>query len=223
MACDQGSSNNMLIAGIDPRTEERYVLYEYPEGGWGGNRDRDGLSAVFSIAGNTWNIPVEAVERRFPVRVECYELCADSGGAGTHRGGLGVRRDYRILGHDAELSIVGNRVLVPPWGLDGGGEGGTADYLLDADTDAARPAAPRLRSKGTMIRVEPEQLVTQISAGGGGWGDPSARDPQRVADDVRLGYVSSGAARDLYKVALALDGTVDAEATRLARAGQVAS
>jgi N-methylhydantoinase B len=223
MACDQGSSNNMLIAGIDPRTDERYVLYEYPEGGWGGNRDRDGLSAVFSIAGNTWNIPVEAVERRFPVRIECYELCEDSGGAGTYRGGLGVRRDYRMLGHDAELSIVGNRVLVPPWGLAGGGEGGTADYLLDADTDAVRPAAPRLRSKGTMIRVEAEQLVTQVSAGGGGWGDPAARDPQRVADDVRLGYVSAGAARDVYRVALTGDGTVDVEGTRLARAEPVPS
>lgn len=218
MACDQGSSNNMLIAGIDPRTSERYVLYEYPEGGWGGNRDRDGLSAVFSIAGNTWNIPVEAVERRFPVRIECYELCADSGGPGIHRGGLGVRRDYRMLDHEAELSIVGNRVLVPPWGLDGGHEGAPADYLLDADTEQVRPAAPRLRSKGTMIPVEPGQLVTQITAGGGGWGDPAQRDPERVANDVRLGYVTEAAARDVYRVVLAPDGSVDADRTREARA-----
>ena len=67
MACDQGSSNNLLISGIDPRTGARYVMYEYPEGGWGGNEDRDGLNAIFSIAGNTWNVPVEAIERRFPV------------------------------------------------------------------------------------------------------------------------------------------------------------
>ena len=86
MACDQGSSNNLLISGEDPRDGSRYVLYEYPEGGWGANVNRDGPSAVFSIAGNTWNVPVEVVERRFPVRVERYELREDSGGVGRHRG-----------------------------------------------------------------------------------------------------------------------------------------
>jgi N-methylhydantoinase B len=222
MAADQGSSNNLLIAGRDPRTGERYVLYEYPEGGWGGNADRDGLSATFSIAGNTWNIPVEAVERRFPIRVERYELTTDSGGPGRHRGGLGVRRDYRVIDHEAELSIVGNRAIVPPWGLDGGHEGGRADYLLDADTPEARPAAPRLRSKGTMIRLEPGTLVTQYSAGGGGWADPAQREPELVARDVRAGYVSVAAARDVYRVVVRDDVSVDVEATRALRDGEPA-
>jgi N-methylhydantoinase B len=217
MACDQGSSNNLVLAGRDPRTDQRYVLYEYPEGGWGGNADRDGLSAVFSIAGNTWNIPVEAVERRFPILMERYEYVADSGGAGTHRGGLGVRRDYRVLEHEAELSILGNRALVPPWGLDGGADGGPADYLLDADTDEARPAAPRLRSKGAMIRVQPGTLVTQVTAGGGGWGDPARRDPARVAEDVRLGFVTREQGEQVYRVAVADDGSLDVEATKRLR------
>ena len=209
MACDQGSSNNLLIAGNDPRTGARYVLYEYPEGGWGGNRQRDGLSATFSIAGNTWNIPVEAVERRFPVRIERYEYATDSGGAGIHRGGLGVRRDYRVLGHEAELSILGNRALVAPWGLDGGSDGGLADYRLDVGTVEDRPASPRFRSKGTMIRLAPDTLVTQITAGGGGWGDPSERDPELVARDVALGFVSREAAERIYRVALSDDGAID--------------
>jgi N-methylhydantoinase B len=209
MACDQGSSNNLLIAGNDPRTGARYVLYEYPEGGWGGNRQRDGLSATFSIAGNTWNIPVEAVERRFPVRIERYEYATDSGGAGIHRGGLGVRRDYRVLGHEAELSILGNRALVAPWGLDGGSDGGLADYRLDVGTVEDRPASPRFRSKGTMIRLAPDTLVTQITAGGGGWGDPSERDPELVARDVALGFVSREAAERIYRVALNDDGAID--------------
>ncbi len=212
MACDQGSSNNLFIAGIDPRTGRRYVLYEYPEGGWGGNEDRDGLSATFSIAGNTWNIPVEAVERRFPVRIERYELRCDSGGAGCYRGGLGVRRDYRILDHEAELSVVGNRALVPPWGLEGGREGAPADYLLDCDREP-RPVSPRFRSKATMVRLEPGQLVTQLTAGGGGWGDPTTRDPQAVARDVLRGYVSRAEAAAVYKVAVDDDGLVDANGT----------
>jgi N-methylhydantoinase B len=219
MACDQGSSNNLVLAGRDPRTDQRYVLYEYPEGGWGGNEDRDGLSAVFSIAGNTWNIPVEAVERRFPILMERYEYVADSGGPGTHRGGLGVRRDYRVIDHEAELSILGNRALVPPWGLDGGGEGGPADYLLDADTPEARPAAPRLRSKGAMIRVQPGTLVTQVTAGGGGWGDPVRRDPARVAEDVRLGFVTRERGEQVYNVVVADDGSLDVEATERLRGG----
>lgn len=219
MACDQGSSNNLVLAGRDPRTDDRYVLYEYPEGGWGGNEDRDGLSAVFSIAGNTWNIPVEAVERRFPILMERYEYVTDSGGAGVHRGGLGVRRDYRVVGHTAELSILGNRALVPPWGLEGGHDGGPADYLLDADTGRSRPAAPRLRSKGAMIAVDPGTLVTQVTAGGGGWGDPTRRDPRRVADDVRLGFVSPEAAAEEYRVVVAADGELDDAATARLRGG----
>src|SRR5262249_36260934 len=153
-------------------------------GGWGGNSDRDGLSAVFSLAGNTWNIPIEAVERRFPIRVERYELLEDSGGAGEHRGGLGVRRSYRVLDHEAELSFVGNRAVVPPGGLAGGGAGAPAAYLLDEDTPEVRPASPRFLSKGTMIPIPAGGLVTQLSAGGGGFGDPSERDPAVVARDV---------------------------------------
>lgn len=212
MACDQGSSNNLFIAGIDPRTHRRYVLYEYPEGGWGGNGDRDGLNAVFSIVGNTWNIPVEAVERRFPVRIERYELRADSGGPGEHRGGLGTRRDYRVLGHEAELSFVGNRVRIPPWGFAGGGDGAPAGYLLDADLGEPRPASS-LGSKGTMIPLHAGQLVTQLSAGGGGWGDPHRRDAGLVERDVQLGYVSRERAEDRYGVILREDLSVDVAAT----------
>jgi len=102
-AGDHGSSNNLFIAGIDPRDGEQYVMYEYPEGGWGGLNGKDGLSAVFSIVGNTWNIPVEVMEIRFPIRIERYELVQDSGGRGKWRGGLGVRREYRVVDHEAAL------------------------------------------------------------------------------------------------------------------------
>ena len=194
MACDQGSSNNLLISGMRPHGGSRYVLYEYPEGGWGANADRDGLSAVYSIAGNTWNVPVEVVERRFPLRVERYELREDSGGAGEHRGGLSIRRDHRILDHGAEMSIVGNRVMVPPWGLDGGGEGAAARYrLLRKGAEPINPA-PRFGSKAAGVPLRPDDVVVQMTAGGGGWGNPLRRDREAVARDVRLGYVSAEAA-----------------------------
>ncbi len=198
MACDQGSSNNMLISGRDPRDGERYVLYEYPEGGWGANAHRDGPSAVFSIAGNTWNVPVEVVERRFPVRVERYELREDSGGVGRYRGGLGIRREHRILEHDAEVSIVGNRVRVPPWGLEGGGSGAPAGYRLLRGAEKPRPLAPEFGSKASGVELRSGDVVVQLTAGGGGWGDPRERPREQVARDVELGYVSREAARRDY-------------------------
>jgi N-methylhydantoinase B len=197
MACDQGSSNNLLISGSDPRDGRRYVLYEYPEGGWGANAERDGPSAVYSIAGNTWNVPVEVVERRFPVRVERYELRQDSGGPGRRRGGLGIRREHRLLDHDAEVSILGDRVRVPPWGAHGGGDGAPAGYLLLRDGEEPRPLAPELGSKATGVQLRAGDVVVQLTAGGGGWGDPRERDRRLLARDVRLGYVSpEAAARD---------------------------
>jgi N-methylhydantoinase B len=194
MACDQGSSNNMLISGFDPVGGRRYVLYEYPEGGWGANAGRDGLSAVYSIAGNTWNVPVEVVERRFPLRVERYELRMDSGGTGAHRGGLGIRREHRILGHPAEVSILGNRVMVPPWGYAGGGEGAAARYRIErAGAESINPA-PRFGSKAWGVELRDGDVVVQETAGGGGWGDPHKRERAQVERDVRLGYVSAKAA-----------------------------
>jgi N-methylhydantoinase B len=206
MACDQGSSNNLLISGCDPRNGKPYVLYEYPEGGWGGNRDRDGQSAVFSIAGNTWNVPVEVVERRFPVRVERYELRTDSGGPGTRRGGLGIRREHRILGHDAQMTALGNRVRVPPWGLDGGGSGAAAGYLLAHGGREPVALAPDFGSKASGISLHDGDLVVQLTAGGGGWGDPRQREPELVIRDVLLGYVSREAAERDYGLTLAGDG-----------------
>ncbi|GAA1620196.1 hydantoinase B/oxoprolinase family protein [Kribbella sancticallisti] len=209
MACDHGSSNNMIISGHDPRTQGRYVIYEYPEGGWGGNRNRDGLSAIWSIVGNTWNVPVEVVEERFPVRVERYEIRTDSGGPGIHRGGLGIRRDHRVLGHDATLSIVANRVRIPPWGLDGGHSGGAAAFVINPGTAQERPAAPEFGSKVHDAPLRAGEVISQWTAGGGGWGDPAQRDPAAVACDVRDGYVSPGQARDVYLVELTDDGQVD--------------
>lgn len=217
MACDHGSSNNMIISGHDPRSKARYVIYEYPEGGWGGNRDRDGLSAVWSIVGNTWNVPVEVVEERFPVRVERYEMRIDSGGPGTHRGGLGIRRDHRVLDHDATLSILANRVRVAPWGLDGGHAGAPAAFTINPDTESERPAAPDFGSKAHDVPLAAGEVISQSTAGGGGWGDPTQRDAELVARDVLDEYVSRDQAEQIYLVVLDDTGAVDHEKTQRLR------
>jgi N-methylhydantoinase B len=201
IACDQGSSNNLLIAGHTDQGE-RYILYEYPEGGWGGTDGKDGLSAVFSIVGNTWNIPAEVVEMRFPIRIARYGLRQDSGGPGEWRGGLSVDRQYEILSDGGELAILGNRAKVRPWGLYGGSQGAAASYHINCGASSERLAAPQFLSKGSMIPLERGDIVCQATAGGGGFGDPRRRDRALVARDVRLGYVSEESARRDYGVVL---------------------
>lgn len=212
IACDQGSSNNLMIAGHTD-AGERYVLYEYPEGGWGGTDGKDGLSATFSIVGNTWNIPAEVVEMRFPIRLERYCLRQDSGGAGEYRGGLGITRNYVVTTSRAELSILGNRCKVPPWGLFGGQPGGKAAYVINRGAPDERLASPVFLSKGSMIPLRRDDVVCQDSAGGGGFGEPFKRDPQQVLSDVRLGYVSRDAAQWEYGVVVSDKGDLDEAAT----------
>lgn len=220
IACDQGSSNNLFIAGHTP-DGARYVDYEYPAGGWGGADGKDGLSAVWSIVGNTTTIPTEVLEKRFPIRLQRYELRTDSRGAGEFRGGLSVCRHYEILGPEAELSILANRCKVAPWGLFGGHQGALAEYVINPGRADERLAAPRFLSKGSMIALRQGDVVCQCTAGGGGYGDPGMRAVARVAEDVRLGYVSREAAIRDYGEVVADDLAVDEEATQRIRAGNV--
>jgi N-methylhydantoinase B len=216
MCGDQGSSNNLFLSGWDA-DNERFVLYEYPEGGWGATDGKDGLNAVYSIIGNTWNLPVEAIEMRYPVRIDRYELRTDSGGAGRWRGGLSVRRDYRLLADRGELSLLGNRVRVPPFGLYGGAHGTPAAYTLDPDASNAREASPEFGAKQSQIPMRRGDVIRQETAGGGGFGDPLERDVAAVAADVENGYVTVASARDDYGVVIA-DGAVDIAATESLRA-----
>jgi N-methylhydantoinase B len=119
-----------------------------------------------------------------------------------------VRRDYRVVGHQAEVSFIGNRAKIPPWGLADGGEGAVAGYFFDRGTASEAPASPRFLSKGTMIPLGPDRVLTQESAGGGGWGDPRRRDVDAVMDDVLNGYVSRAAAERLYGVVFGASGAI---------------
>ena len=121
MACDHGSSNNLFIDALDARNE-RVILYQYPEGGWGALPFKDGESALYSVTSNCPNTPAEALELRFPIRLARYQLRQDSGGAGRWRGGLGTRRDYEILAPEATrrtVSRVDFQVRLAPTALIG--------------------------------------------------------------------------------------------------------
>ena len=120
----------MTFGGIDYRTGDRYVSYESVKGGFGARPVKDGINAVACTVSNMMNTPIEIIEMSFPLRVEEYSLVPDSGGAGTWRGGLGVRRVWRVLERQAHAAVCCERTVTPPFGLAGGMSGAPARLEL---------------------------------------------------------------------------------------------
>ena len=181
----------LTISGIDPRTGRYYVYNESMGGGAGAHADKDGETAVQIHVANSRNIPVEVVEFEYPLEVERYELVEDSGGPGTWRGGLSYRRRLRVLGHEAKAFVTGNDLRVTTWGIAGGRPAPSGRLTL------GQGVPPFVLGRGF---IGPGQTVEIAPSGGGGWGDPRRRDPERVRQDVREGKVSAAAARAIYGV-----------------------
>ena len=199
------------FGGTDSRTGELYAFYETLAGGYGGRATSDGPDAVQCHGQNTENAPIEETEINYPVRILRYELVEDSEGAGRHRGGLGLRRDY-FFDHDVSFTILADRDRWGPWGLFDGHSGAVATYVLNPDDEAVK-----LGSKMT-VELKPEDVVSCRTCGGGGYGPPETREPQLVLRDVRNGMVSLERARTVYHVAVDPDTwTVDEETTKLRR------
>jgi N-methylhydantoinase B len=194
-----GDSMANFIYGTDPRTGKYYVCAEGDAGGYGGKPTEDGEHALFSMdLGDTYNVPVEVAEVRYPWRVDRFELHQDSGGPGKFRGGLGVLRDYRIIGHDAGLTVTTDRVLyTPPWGLYGGRDGKPSITVVrrnDGKTERWR--------KISNLPLHENEVVSFQTGGGGGYGSPLDRDPELVLDDVINGYVSLERTEEDYGVVI---------------------
>lgn len=191
-------------------------------GGWdesvgqGASWDADGESALVHYSlGESRNVPIEVAEQRYPIHVECYELWNDSAGPGRFRGGLGVRKFWRAL-EELRLIAVIEQTHFPAWGLEGGG-GANANRLV---LKAGSPAACT-KGKVSGYSILPGERVELYMGGGGGWGDPFERDPEKVLRDVVGSYVSRAAAERDYGVALGERAgrlQVDSEATARLRA-----
>ncbi|GAH55856.1 unnamed protein product, partial [marine sediment metagenome] len=154
-----------FIYGTDPRTGKYYICAEGDAGGYGGKPYEDGEHAFFSMdLGDTYNVPVEVAEVRYPWRVERFELHQDSGGPGKFRGGLGVIRDYRIIGHDAGLTVTTDRVkYTPPWGLFGGRDAKTNITVVYRNDD--EPLDDRVWVM-LAISVEDEEMTIDFTGTG---------------------------------------------------------
>ena len=204
---------HIAFGGIDPRKNEYYVFLETIAGGFGGRPNKDGVDAVQPALQNAENSPVEELEIGYPVLIERNELIFDSDGAGKFRGGLGIRRDYRFRGHEANVTILADTAKFPARGIYGGLDGRVARYLVNPDGGNCR----NVGSKSTFY-ASPADIVSIQTPGGGGYGNPLERDPLAVLDDVRKGKVSLKKAWRTYGVAIDSEsGKIDLEKTATLR------
>jgi len=195
IAATKGTICNVSYGGSDPRDDSEYVHYETYGGGYGARPTKDGMDAVQPYLQNTANSPIEELEKEIPLVVRKYELREDSEGAGKFRGGLGLRRDLEFYDHAASFTVLADRSKFAPWGLFGGEEGAMARYLVNPDTDSESV----LNSKSSVV-LEPGDVASIQTPGGGGYGDPADRDVERVLRDVREEKISPERARETYGV-----------------------
>lgn len=207
VAAGEGGNSVVCLGGYDRATRLPFVMVDMINGALGARATKDGIDAVTNPSQNMSNMPVELMESLYPIRIEEYALRTDSCGAGEHRGGLGVVRQYRLLAEEAILQLRSDRYQHRPYGLFGGNEGAPSRNLLGiggAEFQLLDSKVTRNVAHGDVIRHE--------QAGGGGYGDPMKRSPERVLEDVLDEKISPAFAREHYRVVVA-DGRIDAAAT----------
>jgi N-methylhydantoinase B len=191
-AAHYGTFSTVAYAGRHPDTDEFWQCHDSGFGGWGALCDMDGPGPFRTMChGDTRLIPVELHEATYPFMIESFGLRADSGGAGEYRGGLGLDRRYLMLA-PCRISTRIERTLCPAWGMNGGAPGASGTALIeraDGTTQGALKDVVMLKA-GDRVRIQ--------TGGGGGYGDPKQRDRERVRTDLRRGYISMAAAREVY-------------------------
>ncbi len=212
----KGGANHIIISGSDPRGSN-YIHYEWPAGGTGASDGTDGSNAVRSYNEGDFNSiqSVEMVEAQFPLRIERCEIRESACGDGEFRGGFGLRRDVKILGRTGALSVLSEKNVIPPYGVEGGSNGAANSFTVIRDGGITQPSPVPGKVSGFPLKTG--DVVREETAGGGGYGDPLKRDPELVRTDVAEGYLSVGEAAHRYGVMI--DGDkVDTAATEAKRA-----
>ncbi len=181
-----GANTTAVFSGRDPRTGEDYLYLETLGGGFGGRATRDGTDGVQVHITNTSNLPVEAIEMEYPLRVERYGFVEDSGGAGRHRGGLGLRRVITPVDHDCTFNGAGERFRHRPWGVFGGAPGASGRFV-HVDGDGRERT---LDNKPSGVKVRSGEQVIVETPGAGGYGPPAERERDAVDADRRSGKFS---------------------------------
>ena len=213
-AANSGTLLVMAFGGTDPETGRPFVASELAAGGMGARPQKDGIDVIETDVSNCMNIPIEALEMNFPLRIRRSGLWVNSAGAGKFRGGLGLEKIFEVTTTDVTVSHRGERFRTAPWGLLGGrpARGGRA-FVVRHDGNREEVASKQ------MLTLGPGDQLWEYVAGGAGYGDPFERDPELVLADVRDQKVSPEIAKTDYGVVLLPGGTaVDHKETQACRA-----
>lgn len=214
----KGGANHVYLSGPAPESGDMFLMYEYPAGGTGATARTDGSHGTRTYQDGDFNAvwAAEVVESRAPVEVVSYGIRDGSFGDGEFRGGSGIRRRLRMLSDGASLSVLSDKNVIPPYGVRTGGSGAGNRFVVIRDGKEFEPSS--IPGKVGDFPLRRGDIVQIETAGGGGYGDPLERDPNRVARDVELRYLTSEQAHVRFGVVLRKDGAVDSPATIRRRA-----
>jgi N-methylhydantoinase B len=190
-----GANTMAVFSGHDPRTGSEYVYLETLGGGMGARNDRDGKDGVQVHITNTSNLPIEAIEMEFPLRVESYGFVPDSGGAGRYRGGMGLRRVVSPVDHDCLFNGVGERFRNQPWGIFGGADGQSGKFEIQTAAGALQQLQPKT---GNLVLTSDQSVVVE-TPGAGGYGPALERSAEAIAADTKSGKFSDQYLRTHYR------------------------
>lgn len=194
-AAPAGSSGNFALGGHDPARGRDFVMYQISGGGYGGNAWHDGLSNGCSTIGISKSPPVEIMEQAFPVLYRHYALREGSGGAGRHRGGMGLAYEVELLRGEARASFVMDHGRFGPQGVLGGKDGAVNTVTVIRD---GKEHVPLHLSKEQDIPLKAGDRVRVGTPGGGGYGNPLDRPTEAVRHDVAMGYYTAEEANRLF-------------------------
>jgi N-methylhydantoinase B len=189
-----GPHHLVVFAGPDPRSNTYFVNYETIAGGMGARPYRDGIDAVRVHASGAANLPLEALEHAYPLRMERYALRNGSGGTGAHRGGMGVIREYRALQDGIQVSLSSERQHVSAPGLSGGTDGRVGSFVLNPGT----PDEKVLPSAAADIDLPKGAVLSIRTPGGGAYGLAQERSREAIGQDVGEDRLSADDAKGAY-------------------------
>ncbi len=214
-ACTGGDVCDVMALGVNPRNGAAWLEATNDAVGFGAHSGGDGEDGIMHVTEpGCRNNPVEILENKAPMMIDRYGFRPDSGGPGRNRGGVGVERAYRFLAPTNAI-VINYKTLTQPWPVGGGQPGVKNSVVVYPGTDRAKEVSV------SNTAFQDGEGITNLTGGGGGWGNPFEREPERVARDVREGYVSAERARQDYGVVVdPVTFAVDAAGTAAARAGR---
>jgi N-methylhydantoinase B len=187
----------VVLTGLHHKSGQPFLIVEPTGGGWGASQGKDGEVGQFCVGdGETYNVPVEMAESRYGIRIDEYSLHTDGTGAVEFRGGSGAVRSYRALTDGQMYSASFGRNKFPAWGT-AGGRDGSYNYFEFLRADGTKEGPMGITAQTVLNKND---VVRMVTCTGGGYGEPGKRDPLKVAEDVKNGYITAAQAEEDYGV-----------------------